>query len=76
MKTCAEKFFEVLFYFCMIEFIWDGLSGRNIDLYRGLFNLSAALSDPKSLLIQKAGWFSCLCLPLFSCGCASYRYSC
>jgi len=44
MKTCAEKFFEVLFYFCVIEFIWDGLSGPNFDLYRGLFNLSAALT--------------------------------
>jgi len=43
MKTCAGKFFEVLFYFCMIEFIWDGLSGPNFDLYRGLFNLLAAL---------------------------------
>jgi len=45
MKTCAEKFFEVHFYFCMIEFIWDGLSGPNFDLYRGLFNLSAALKS-------------------------------
>jgi len=27
----------------MIEFIWDGLSGPNFDLYRGLLNLSAAL---------------------------------
>ena len=27
----------------MIEFIWDGSSGPNFDLYRGLFNLSAAL---------------------------------
>jgi len=27
----------------MIEFIWDSLSGPNFDLYRGLFNLSAAL---------------------------------
>ena len=37
----------------MIEFIWDGLSGPNFDLYRGLFNLSAALlplTDPSATI--------------------------
>ena len=54
----------------MIEFIWDGLSGPNFDLYRGLFNLSAAL--PTGVLYTP----SCIQPQILYYVCVSADYVC